>query len=276
MPKPFTALTVGAIVVLAGCTGEVPVLGGAPTADTAAASLQSEATLDTPRFNPFSDALETATAARELVPVSGAVMECPRCGRCEDVTVHLEGVGAAGAGTLDVSFAIAGGRLAILPAAPAVPNLRITVPRDVLTAVIRRDLSWDEAFIGYWCRFDRHPNVYHSGFWRLFQAPYLRRPVDLATVNGTNDTDGELTLGSGVASTIRVTAYALGLNDYVDIPVKVNVLETPANDTAAMPNYWTGSSTQISAFGPWATPTSMRNVDVECEARVVQSYEDPN
>jgi hypothetical protein len=26
----------------------------------------------------------------------------------------------------------------------------------------------------------------------------------------------------------------------------------------------------------WATPTSMRNVDVECEARVVQIYEDPN
>jgi protein-disulfide isomerase len=67
VPKPFTALTVGAIVVLAGCTGVVPVLGGAPTADTAAASLQSEATLDTPRFNPFSDALETATAAREVI-----------------------------------------------------------------------------------------------------------------------------------------------------------------------------------------------------------------
>lgn len=31
---------------------------------------------------------------------------------------------------------------------------------------------------------------------------------------------------------------------------------------------WDGSA--------WSTPSSMRNVDVECEARVVQSYEDPN
>jgi CMP-N-acetylneuraminate monooxygenase len=49
----------------------------------------------------------------------------------------------------------------------------------VLTAVIKQDLSWDEAFIGYWCEFHRHPDVYHAGFWRVFQAPYFRKPIGL-------------------------------------------------------------------------------------------------
>lgn len=77
MPKRFAVLTLVAIAALAGCTGEVPVLGGAQTTDTAAAPLQNGATLDTPRFNPFSDALETATAAREVIanPTVGDIMQ---------------------------------------------------------------------------------------------------------------------------------------------------------------------------------------------------------
>jgi CMP-N-acetylneuraminate monooxygenase len=105
--------------------------------------------------------------------------QVPEIALCEDLTVRIEGMAAAGGrASVDVSFAVAGGRLSLLPSAPDPPNLRIAMPLEILTAVVRQDLSWDEAFIGYWCRFDRHPNVYHSGFWRLFQAPYFQRPID--------------------------------------------------------------------------------------------------
>ena len=45
----------------------MPEPGNALTTDTAATALRSAATLDTPRFNPFSDAPETAAAAREVI-----------------------------------------------------------------------------------------------------------------------------------------------------------------------------------------------------------------
>ena len=101
--------------------------------------------------------------------------DVPEIAFCEDVIVRMI------AGPIDLSFGITGGRLLILGAPAESPNLRIEVPLAIATAVVRQELSWDEAFIGYWCRFDRRPNVYHSGFWRLFQAPYYKRPVDVKT-----------------------------------------------------------------------------------------------
>ena len=82
------------------------------------------------------------------------------------------------ADAIDLSFAVENGRLAILDEPAEAPNLRMTLPLAIASAVVRQELSWDEAFIGYWCQFDRRPNVYHSGFWRLFQAPYYKRPID--------------------------------------------------------------------------------------------------
>ena len=99
--------------------------------------------------------------------------DVPEIAFCEDVIVRMI------AGPIDLSFGVTGGRLLILGMPAELPNLRIEVPLAVATAVVRQELSWDEAFIGYWCRFDRRPNVYHSGFWRLFQAPYYKRPVDV-------------------------------------------------------------------------------------------------
>ena len=101
--------------------------------------------------------------------------DVPEIAFCEDVVVRMQ------AEPIDISFAVAHGHLSILDAPATTPNLSISLPHAIATAVVRQELSWDEAFIGYWCRFDRHPNVYHSGFWRLFQAPYYKRPIDPRT-----------------------------------------------------------------------------------------------
>jgi CMP-N-acetylneuraminate monooxygenase len=100
----------------------------------------------------------------------------PEIALCEELTVRMIGRSSRGA-DVDVSFAIANGRLSKLDASPARANLTMTMPLAVMRAVVVQDLSWDEAFIGYWCEFDRYPNVYHAGFWRLFQAPYYRKPI---------------------------------------------------------------------------------------------------
>lgn len=99
----------------------------------------------------------------------------PDIALCEDLTVRMIGEGTGQ--RVDVSFAITQGKLTILDEPPARANLTMTMPLQILAAVIGDDLSWDEAFIGYWCTFDRHPNVYHAGFWRLFQAPYFKKPT---------------------------------------------------------------------------------------------------
>jgi CMP-N-acetylneuraminate monooxygenase len=116
----------------------------------------------------------------ELVEYLDRLNAVPEIANCEDLTARIRALSsAAGRSALDVSFAVAGGRLRVLSEPPALPNLTITIPLGVLAAVVRDGLSWDEAFIGYWCRFDRDPNVYHAGFWRLLQAPYFKKPVSM-------------------------------------------------------------------------------------------------
>ena len=115
--------------------------------------------------------------SRELVDYLEQLNAVPEIVHCEDLTVSIQAPSdRRDDDRMDVAFEIRDGRMRLLGAAPSLPNLTITIPRAVLAAVIRGGLSWDEAFIGYWCRFDRHPNVYHAGFWRLFQAPYFKRP----------------------------------------------------------------------------------------------------
>jgi CMP-N-acetylneuraminate monooxygenase len=124
----------------------------------------------------------------------------PDIANCEDLTVRIQAPSSRADRALDVAIEVAAGHLRILESAPDVPNLTIEIPLAVLTDVIRNERSWDEAFIGYWCRFDRHPNVYHAGFWRLLQAPYLKRRTAA----------GEATRGIGPGSTIAELLEAYG------------------------------------------------------------------
>ncbi|MEO7157421.1 MAG: hypothetical protein ABI039_07675, partial [Vicinamibacterales bacterium] len=117
----------------------------------------------------------------ELVQYLLRLNSVPEMANCEDLTVRIIGVSEHDARDLDVSFAVAGGTLSRLSAAPGRANLTMKMPLAILGAIVKQDLSWDEAFIGYWCEFDRYPNVYHAGFWRLFQAPYYKKPLRAGT-----------------------------------------------------------------------------------------------
>lgn len=98
----------------------------------------------------------------------------------------------------ELAYEVADGRLRLLPTTPQRPNLRIEIPGPVLASVVRHDLSWDEAFIGYWCRFERDPDVYHAGFWRMLQAPYYRKPNQSVI-----STSVELTRNSAVGDVLE-------------------------------------------------------------------------
>jgi hybrid cluster-associated redox disulfide protein len=141
----------------------------------------TETALDAASFEVHHPAAEDLTEA-ELVDYLDRLNAIPEIVHCEDLTVRLRALPSVGNhDALDVSFKVAGAHLEVLDAPAARANLTITMPLRVLTAVIRDDLSWDEAFIGYWCRFDRYPNVYHAGFWRLLQAPYFKKPIAMTS-----------------------------------------------------------------------------------------------
>lgn len=54
----------------------------------------------------------------------------------------------------------------------SVVDVEMWIPEAIISKIIKDNLSWDEAHIGYWCRFTRNPDVFHQNFWRLLQTPY--------------------------------------------------------------------------------------------------------
>ena len=188
--------------------------------DRVAAHMQTA--VDSATFAATHPSDETLTRSA-LIEYLDRLNSVPEIVHCEDLSVCLRAPSATGGDELTVAFAIAAGRLSILDQPPQAPNLTITIPLAVLTAVIREGFSWDEAFIGYWCRFDRHPNVYHAGFWRLLQAPYYKKPdyeksqyknslpIPLATVSaiGRGSTVAEVLEAHGATADRVLRRYGL-------------------------------------------------------------------
>lgn len=75
-------------------------------------------------------------------------------------------------------FAVHDRRLTVIDVPSQKVNLLIEIPATILKNIIEDNVSWDEAHIGYWCRFSRDPDIYHAGFWRMLQAPYFRRKIE--------------------------------------------------------------------------------------------------
>jgi protein-disulfide isomerase len=78
VPKSRSLSTLSVVLLLlAGCTGEVPTLGTAVAGDPALAAPPDGSTPDTPGFNPFSDRPATAGAPREVIanPSNAEIMK---------------------------------------------------------------------------------------------------------------------------------------------------------------------------------------------------------
>ncbi len=79
-------------------------------------------------------------------------------------------------------------------------------PGPIVQQIIKNDLSWDEIQSGYWCEFDRNPDVYNIGLWKLLHAPWRARlsyqkPVTIKISNKTSIAD---IIENGNQETIKI------------------------------------------------------------------------
>lgn len=63
-------------------------------------------------------------------------------------------------------------------------HVSMSCPGELVQYVIRNNRSWDDIHIGYWCEFDRHPDEYNLGFWRLLHAPWEAREDAMRIAEG--------------------------------------------------------------------------------------------
>ena len=56
-----------------------------------------------------------------------------------------------------------------------VTQMTIICPGEIVQEIISNDLSWDESHVGYWCIFDRNPDIYNLNLWKLLHAPWEAR-----------------------------------------------------------------------------------------------------
>ncbi|MDQ0206933.1 MBL fold metallo-hydrolase [Alkalicoccobacillus murimartini] len=100
---------------------------------------------------------------------------------CEDIVVQLDVIHQEEK-LFSTCFQIRDGKLSFLyNQFENQVNLTMQVPQQILAFIVATNESWDEATIGYWCKFSRNPDVYHAGFWRLLQAPYFKKRLRTPT-----------------------------------------------------------------------------------------------
>jgi hypothetical protein len=90
-----------------------------------------------------------------------------------------------------------------------------------------------------------------------FTSPYattwVTDAVDRATISGTNNTNGQLTLNVPLGGPVTVTAYALGLTASTTFTYRVNVVEAPVSNALASPNRAAATSSPYAAINDFTT-----------------------
>ncbi len=54
-------------------------------------------------------------------------------------------------------------------------NMLWECPGHIIQKVIKNDLSWDEAELGYWCKYSREPDIYNIALWKILNSPWRAR-----------------------------------------------------------------------------------------------------
>ncbi|WP_138753912.1 Rieske 2Fe-2S domain-containing protein [Paenibacillus sinopodophylli] len=124
-------------------------------------------------LNSFPSAIKVTR--QEVISYLLKLNEVPEIIFSEDVEVLITSTGKVPDLSFDVVFRIADGQLSIEEVGSRKTGITISMPNEILGAIVQKDESWDEAFIGYWCNFYRDSEIYHADFWRLLQAPYYRK-----------------------------------------------------------------------------------------------------
>jgi CMP-N-acetylneuraminate monooxygenase len=150
----------------------------AQVSDRAALLDHLERSFDEDTFRRHSGA-DNIVTRQEVVDHLLRLNSSPDMALCEDLSVSLTALDDSGRCRFEVAFEVRDSFLRILDQAPPAPNLCMKLPVWALAAIVRNDASWDEAHIGYWGSFTRDPDVYTPRFWRLLQAPYFQRSMNI-------------------------------------------------------------------------------------------------
>lgn len=86
------------------------------------------------------------------------------------------------------------------------PYTYMKCPGPIVQEIIKNDLSWDELQSGYWCEFDRNPDVYNIALWKLLHTPWQARlsSQKIQSIQITDETSIADIIENGNNETVKI------------------------------------------------------------------------
>jgi len=146
----------------------------------------------------------TTITKAEVVSYFERLNDIPEAKYCENLTFRTNVLDCyEGDIIFTVNLMVMDGVVAIKESLPGI-DLEMWIPQQIIGEVINKNLSWDEAHAGYWCRFTRDPDIHHQYLWRMLQAPYFVKNSNIRS----RDTANNITKTSNIAKVIKTIPQA--------------------------------------------------------------------